>query len=129
MIQLLPEDIALFHEEMVERFRGAQGIRDNNLLESATGAPMQSVFGEDLYPTIEEKAARLCIGLIKNHPFIDGNKRTGIHTMLVFLYVNGIELNYDDKELEELAVKVADGSVSHDELVFFIRRTAHDKYK
>lgn len=125
LIQLLLEDVTVFHQEMVERFRNAQGIRDISSLESAIHVPFQSVFGQDLYPTIEEKAARLCYGIIKNHPFVDGNKRTGIHAMLTFLYVNEYELIYDDEDLEETAVRIADSNMEYEELVIWVRDKLH----
>lgn len=125
MIHLLMDDITAFHDEMVERFHNAQGLRDASSLESAIHIPFQSVFGQDLYPTIEEKAARLCYGIIKNHPFVDGNKRTGFHAMLTFLYINEYKLIYDDEDLEETAVKIADGNMEYEELVIWVRNKLH----
>ena len=72
--------------------------------------------GQDLYPSIFDKAARLCYGLAKNYPFCDGNKRSDVHSILVFLYINGIELEYSQLELEEMIIVVADSRMSSDEL-------------
>ena len=86
------------------------------LLESAISTPFQTFGGQDLYPSIIDKAARLCYGLAKNHPFRDGNKRSAVHSMLVFLYINGIELKYTQLELEEMIIAVADSRMPSDEL-------------
>ncbi|MFV0618446.1 type II toxin-antitoxin system death-on-curing family toxin [Megasphaera sp. WILCCON 0056] len=107
LIEIILEDVLAFHEEMEQRYVMDKGIHDMNLLESAVNTPFQSFAGEELYPTILDKAARLCYGLTKNHPFCDGNKRSAIHSMLVFLYVNGIDLDYTQQELEDMVVDVA----------------------
>lgn len=98
MKQLSREQILMLHSQLIEEYGGSYGVRDNNLLDSALKAPFQSFGGEELYPTIQSKAARLGYGLIKNHSMIDGNKRLGTHVMLVFLALNGIELEYKQKE-------------------------------
>jgi death-on-curing protein len=64
-----------------------------------------------MYPTIQQKAARLAFSIVKNHPFVDGNKRSGIHVMLVFLAINGILPDYTQEELIEIGLKLADGSI------------------
>ncbi|EPD28706.1 death-on-curing family protein [Actinotignum schaalii FB123-CNA-2] len=73
--------------------------------------PLQSFGGQDLYPSLIDKAVRLAFGLIKNHPFIDGNKRIGTHAMLVFLALNGVELSYTDNEMIAIILSVAAGQV------------------
>ena len=82
---LLKEQIVLLHSELIRRYGGSDGIRDEGLLESSVNLPFQTFGGADLYPSLLEKAARLAYGLINNPPFIDGNKRIGAHAMLVFL--------------------------------------------
>ena len=80
-----------------------------------------SIFGgEELYPSIQEKAARLCYGLVKNHAMLDGNKRIGVHTMLVFLEVNGYKLKYTQKELIDLILDVADGKQGYEDILAWI---------
>lgn len=74
--------VLLLHEQLVRETGGSPGLRDEGLLESALAAPMQSFDGVDIYPTLWQKAARLAFGLVKNHPFVDGNKRIGAHAML-----------------------------------------------
>ncbi len=96
------------------------GVRDYNLLDSALENPFQSFGGEELYPTLQAKAARLGYGLIKNHCMIDGNKRIGTHAMLVFLAINGIELDYTQKELYETILAIADGSLEYEDLLKWI---------
>lgn len=107
MIKLTKEQILMLHSELIKMTGGSDGIRDIGLLESALETPFQSYGGEELYPSIQAKAARLCYGLVKNHAMVDENKRIGVHTMLVFLSVNGYELGYTQKELSDLILDVA----------------------
>ena len=107
MIKLTKEQILMLHSELIKTTGGSDGIRDIGLLESALETPFQSYGGEELYPSIWAKAARLCYGLVKNHALVDGNKRIGVHAMLVFLSVNGYELEYTQKELSNLILDVA----------------------
>ena len=81
------------------------GIRDKNLLSSALETPFQTFAGEELFPSIQAKAARLCYGLVKNHAMLDGNKRIGVHAMLVFLALNGYELVYTQAELIDIILR------------------------
>ena len=85
MIRLSKPQILLLHEQLLEATGGSSGLRDEGMLDSALNAPFQTFGGEDVYPSIQQKATRLCFGLVKNHPFVDGNKRIGAHAMLVFL--------------------------------------------
>lgn len=107
MIKLTKEQILLLHSQLIEVTGGSEGIRDIGLLESALETPFQSYSGVELYPSIQAKVARLCYGLVKNHAMMDGNKRIGVHVMLVFLAVNGYELRYTQKELSDLILDVA----------------------
>ena len=101
--------ILLLHQHLVDETGGSPGLRDEGLLDSALNAPFQ-VFGDtSAYPSLQQKAARLCYGLVKNHPFVDGNKRIGAHAMLVFLAVNGVELSYTQQELADIILQVAAG--------------------
>lgn len=102
------DDLELIHIQIIDVSGGSQGTRNSGRLESALAAMKQEVFGEELYPTIFEKGAVLLRGIIADHPFVDGNKRTGAMAALIFLNLN----NYDtsalsDKELEDFAVQVA----------------------
>lgn len=117
MIKLTKDNILTLYKIMVDNTGGTIGIRDTSLLESALNAPFQTFGDEELYPSINEKASRLCYGLIKNHPFIDGNKRIGVYAMLVFLELNNINLNFSDEEIINIALKTADSTYSYEDIL------------
>jgi len=120
MIRITKEQTLKAHRQLIEKFGGTDGLRDNNLLESALAAPFHA-FGEDYaFPTIEQKAARLAFGLIKNHPFVDGNKRIGAHLMLAFLRGNNVTIKYTQVELHTIINHVASGEGDCDELLEWI---------
>ena len=110
----------MLHEQLVRETGGTDGIRDTGLLESALEAPFQEFGGVSVYPSVQQKAARLGFGLVKNHPFVDGNKRIGAHAMLVFLELNGIELNHTSEELSEIILKLAAGDADLQSLLSWI---------
>ena len=120
MKRLTVRQILMLHDDLIAQFGGTAEIRDRGLLESAANAPFQTFGGEDLYPTLPEKAAQLGYGLIKNHPFADGNKRIGAHAMLVFLALNGIRLQYEDAELIRLILSAASGEIGAAELTAWL---------
>ena len=120
MRKLSKEQVLMLHAQLIEEFGGTDGVRDYNLLDSALETPFQSFAGEELYPSIQAKAARLGYGLIKNHTMLDGNKRIGAHAMLVFLALNGIEMKYTQKELYETVLSVAAGSLEYDDLLRWV---------
>lgn len=105
---------------MIKETGGTHGIRDAGLLDSALNAPFQSFDGVDSFPSIQQKAARLGFGLIKNHAFVDGNKRIGTHAMLVFLALNGIELEYTQEELSTMILNVTSSKHSFEYMVKWI---------
>lgn len=109
--------ILMLHEHLINETGGSQGLRDKGLLQSALAAPFQSFEGLDAFPSLQQKAARLAYGLVKNHPFVDGNKRIGAHAMLVFLALNGIELDYEQKELSALILAVAADEIGYEEIL------------
>ena len=110
---LTKQQVISLHESLVKEFGGGSGIREEGLLESALFAPMQTFGGEKIYPSLLMKAAQLGFGLICNHPFVDGNKRIGAHTMLVFLAINGVELCYQQTELIDIILSVASGKTDN----------------
>ena len=122
MIRLSLEQVLKLHSQLVEISGGSDGIRDESLLESALNAPFQSFAGVEVYPFIQQKAARLCYGLVKNHAFIDGNKRIGAHVMLVFLALNNIELDYTQQELSNVILEVASGQRNCENLCAWINK-------
>lgn len=91
-------------------------MRDENLLESALLSPFQTFGGETLYKNIEMKAARLCYSLIRNHPFVDGNRRIGVLGMLTFLELNYVKLDYTDDDLIRIGLQIAVGEMDAEEL-------------
>lgn len=120
MILLTSNEMILLHSKLIEKTGGIDGVRDINLLESAVGS-IYSGFGDyERYTTIEEKAARLCYGLISNHAFVDGNKRIGILIMLMTLDLNSIDVIYFQKELIELGLNVASGQTGYDDIYNWI---------
>ena len=117
MIRISKNQILRLHKNLIDKFGGINGIRDENLLDSAIFSPFQTFGGQDLYPMLAEKAARLGYGLVKNHPFLDGNKRIGTHTMIVFLKANGINLKCSNTDLIHEILSVADGSISYEDFL------------
>ena len=110
----------MLHSQLIEETGGIDGVRDFNLLESAIENPFQVFAGEELYPTIQAKGARLGYGLIKNHCMLDGNKRIGVHAMLVFFELNGIVLEYTQKELYEMVLAVADSRLNYEDMLRWV---------
>lgn len=117
MKTLSKRQILMLHQQLVEQTGGSDGIRDDGLLDSALSAPFQSFDNTDVYPSLQQKAARLCFGLVKNHPFVDGNKRIGAHAMLVFLAVNGVELTYTQTQLSDIILQVAADEKAYPDLL------------
>lgn len=117
MTTLSKRQIILLHQQLINEIGGSPGLRDEGLLESALAAPFQSFGGIDVYPSLQQRAARLAYGLVNNHPFVDGNKRIGAHTMLVFLALNGIELSYTQDELVSLFIAVASGDKGYEDIL------------
>lgn len=119
---LKKRQILLLHSALIAESGGSDGVRDEGLLDSAVNTPFQTFSGQDLYPTVLEKAVRLGFGLIRNHPFIDGNKRIGTHAMLVFLNLNSITLSYEDDELISTIMSVASDKLDADGLLKWIQQ-------
>ena len=120
MIRLSKPQILLLHEQLVAETGGSSGLRDEGMLDSALNTPFQTFAGKDVYPSLQQKTARLCFGLVKNHPFVDGNKRIGAHVMLVFLALNGIELQHTQTELSEVILQLAAGTLQSTDLLDWI---------
>ena len=120
MIRLSKAQILFLHSELLRETGGTAGLRDEGLLESAIASPFQGFDGTSPYPSLQQKAARLAFGLVKNHPFADGNKRIGAHAMLAFLALNGIELEHTQEELSEIFLALASGKAGFSELLEWI---------
>ena len=110
------------HESQIELFGGSSGIRDKGLLESALAMPQASFGGTFLHADIYAMAAAYLFHIVSNHPFLDGNKRTGTATALFFLQLNGIDHDIEDAALEELVLSVARGETEKDEIAAFFRQ-------
>ncbi len=117
MIRLTEQQVLAVHSRMIEMTGGSYGVRDRSLLDSALNAPFQTFDGKEIYPALLSKAAVMCRSIISNHPFVDGNKRIGIHVMLIFLELNGIELQYSQNELIKLGLGVASSNLSSDDIL------------
>lgn len=120
MIKFSKEKILLLHQVMAEATGGDVGVRDEALLESAIENIYATFDGIELYPSKEEKAARLGFSLISNHAFVDGNKRIGIYIMLSFLELNGIKIEATNDEVIKLGLSVADGTSDYENILNWI---------
>ena len=120
MIKLEKNNILELHKLIIKETGGSNGVREMFLLESALESPFITFNGEDLFQTIEEKAAKLGFSLISNHAFIDGNKRIGILVMLVFLDINGIKLETDNRSIVEIVMNTATGKCKYHEILEWI---------
>ena len=120
MKRLSKEQVLFLHRELIKSTGGTDGLRDENMLESALNAPFQSYGNTDMVPSLQQKAARLGYGLVKNHAFVDGNKRIGTHVMLVFLALNGIALEYTQNELSDFILGVAAGVITLEQMTVWI---------
>lgn len=127
MKRLTKEQVLMLHSALLCETGGTDGLRDEGLLEAALNAPFQSFDGVEMFPSLQQKAARLGYGLISNHAFVDGNKRIGVHTMLVFLALNDIELEYTQQELSDMVLRVASGADGLEDMVRWI--IEHQIYK
>ena len=116
MIRFSKEKVLLLHQLMAEATGGSIGVRDEGLLDSALENAFATFDGIELYPSKEEKAARLGFSLVSNHAFVDGNKRIGIYIMLTFLEMNGIRLHCTDEEIIHIGLSIASGSMNYEDL-------------
>lgn len=122
MIVLSPQKVMQLHRFLIQETGGLDGLRDEDLFDSAVQGPFATFGGQELYPSIEEKAAKLGVTLTKNHAFLDGNKRIGAYAMLIFLDVNGVALAYSDADLISLGLGMADGSLEYEGVLDWIHK-------
>lgn len=116
------DQIITFHQKIVQATGGSDGVRDITLIESAIKKAFATFDGTDLYEGINKKIAAITYSLIKNHGFVDGNKRTGVSTMLLFLKINNITIKYSQSELVELGLKIAEGKMNEEHIEQWIIR-------
>ena len=121
MIYLNQNQVLKLHDQIIKEFGGINGIRNEAFLESALANPLQTFTGQDLYPTILDKAIQLCYGIIKNHPFLDGNKRTGLHSLLILLNINGLKIEIAHDELIDIIFNVANGSFNQQKFLLLLK--------
>jgi len=117
-------EIIEIHNDQIVRYGGLAGIRDRGLLQSAVAMPMSSFGGQYLHPDLYEMAAAYLFHLVKNHAFVDGNKRVGTVAALVFLELNGVEVNADETEFEKLVLDVADNKSGKSAVAEYLRRNS-----
>jgi death-on-curing protein len=123
---LTAEDVRQLRELSIERHGGTLGVRDEGLLESAVLMPQQGFGGHLFHPTLEAMAAAYLFHLCLNHPFIDGNKRTALLACETFLRLNGKELTFDNREAEEIALRIAAGALQKEELTRLIEENVRN---
>ncbi|MEO8604460.1 MAG: type II toxin-antitoxin system death-on-curing family toxin [bacterium] len=118
------DEVLAIHAHQVQRYGGRLGLRDRSLLESALAMPQAAFAGEELHASVVEKGAAYLFHLVKNHPFVDGNKRVGLAACLVFLRLNGIAISATDDALVELTVGVASSARSKADVTVFLAAQA-----
>jgi death on curing protein len=115
------EVILRLHELSILKYGGGHGTRDEGLMESAIARPYQTFGGEDLYPSVFEKAAAIVESIIINHPFIDGNKRTGFLAMLAVLDNENYQLSISNNEIYNFTIKISTGEIKFEEIVSWLK--------
>ena len=112
MIFFESEQVIKLHSSLIAKTGGMDGVRDENLLDSALKSPFQTFDGNELYSDIYDKASQLCYSLVENHPFADGNKRIGVHLTLLFLKLNNENIEYSQAELIDFGLNIASGKMN-----------------
>lgn len=123
MKYLTTEDVLLLHHLSIEKSGGSHGLRDAGLLDAAVHRPQATFAGVDLYTTLFDKAGALCHSLIKNHAFVDGNKRTSLLSSMTFLELNGYIFTCSQDELVEFGLKIDNENISPDGIASWL--TSH----
>lgn len=113
--------VLAIHDSQIAEHGGMAGLRDEGLLEAALAQPFSTFDGRDLYQSDEEKAARLAFGIISNHPFADGNKRTGTQLMIIYLRMQGYRFKPRHRDLLNIILAVASGKKGYEDLLEFVR--------
>ena len=114
--------VLALHDEVLKRYGGASGIRDNNLLDSALHGPFQTFDGEDLYPSVHEKAAAVLQSIIINHPFADGNKRTGFLLCETLLLESDLEIIAIEDDTYNFVIDVSTGVISFEDILLWLQQ-------
>ena len=114
-------EVEVIHNLLIEKFGGLPGLRDINGLKSALERPLQTFDNNELYPTILEKVASLLESILTNHPFIDGNKRTGYTVARIVLLQNGMDINATENEKYDFIIGIASGDIKYDEIYYWLK--------
>lgn len=118
------DDVLQIHQDQIERYGGSPDLRDPGLLTSAVDTPRAMFDGRYLHRDLFEMAAAYLFHIVQNHPFVDGNKRTGTAAALVFLDLKGIEMAIEDDALVDLVLAVAQGQMAKPDVAAFLRNHA-----
>ena len=124
MTKFTKEKVLLLHQYIAAETGGTVGVRDEGLLESALQSAFATFDGRELYPSKEEKAARIGASLVSNHSFLDGNKRIGMYVMLTFLETNGVRIECTDEDIVQAGLALAAGTMAYEGLLAWIREHA-----
>ena len=120
MISISIEQIIYLQRKLLEATGGLDGLRDKALLESALSSAFQTFDGVDLYPSIVAKVARITYGLVRNHPFVDGNKRIGTYVMVVLLELNRVQAEFSDDDIIRIGMELANETMDDKQLLHLI---------
>ena len=121
MIKFSKEKVLLLHKLLIEETGGDPNIRDLELLDSALQTAFQTFGGVELYPTKQEKGARIAYSLISNHAFVDGNKRIGMYVLLTFLEINGVKINCSNEDVVKAGMDIASDKMNYNDLLQWIK--------
>lgn len=121
------EEVIQIHEILIENFGGTKGVRDKNLLESSVNRPYTTFGASDLYPTPIEKAAAVIESIVKNHPFIDGNKRTGYTLMRLTLLSHEMDIQASEEEKYGFVIQIAESKLTFPEILKWIKSKLENK--
>jgi len=116
------DQLLIYHQKIMEATGGANGVRNQGLIESALGKGKQTFDGKELYPGLTRKVSVVTFSLIKNHGFVDGNKRIGVAVMLLLLRLNGYSIRYSQEELVQLGLGTAEGKLTEQDIEEWIVR-------
>jgi len=114
------KNVIELNKKIINRSGGLHGLRDMNLLESAVLAPQVVLYGTEMYPSIHEKAGAYLFHLTKNHPFLDGNKRTSVIAVITFFEVNKAQVKFSDEDIENVVCQVAENKLNKSEIFLFM---------
>jgi death-on-curing protein len=122
VVFLTLDEVLALHADQIDQYGGSLGLRDVGLLESALAAPAATFGGRYLHGSLHEMAAAHLFHLVRDHPFVDGNKRIGLMVMLAFLGLNGLRLEAGEDDLTDLVLRTAEGQITKAEIAVFLQK-------